>query len=477
MSMTDPGTRATPTGMLTYQQLLDTDSRPVPETLRRMGETDVGPTTVPVARYLDRRYHELEKEHLWSKVWQVACRAEELERIGDTAVYDIADRSYLLVRAQEDDPDGTSGILAFPNACLHRGRALRDGPGRVDELQCPFHGFCWSLKGRLKRVPSAWDFPHVVPDEWELPRLRVDTWGGFVFVNPDPDCEPLADYLGVLPELFERWPLERRYVRAHVTKQIRSNWKLVQEAFMESYHVITTHPQLLTGFGDANSQYDVFGNVARAISPRGVASPLLAWEPSEQEMLDSALDRRADDPVILEVDDGSTARRVLADSGRRGLRAVLGEAADELCDAEAADSYFLNVFPNIHPWGGYNQIFYRFRPDGDDHEACLMEVMLLGPYAGERPAPAPEVRLGAEDHWRDATEQLGSLARVFDQDEFNLEAVQKGLRSTWREHVTLSRYQELKVRHFHQLYQRWVVDPSGVESGHSVEPPPGPTRP
>jgi phenylpropionate dioxygenase-like ring-hydroxylating dioxygenase large terminal subunit len=475
MSVTDPGTRAMPAGMLTYQQLLDTDSRPVPETLRRVGETDLGPTSVPIARYLDRRYHELEKQHLWSKVWQVACRTEALERVGDTAVYDIADRSYLLVRAEEGD--GEDAIRAFPNACLHRGRALRDGPGRVDELQCPFHGFCWSLKGRLKRVPSAWDFPHVAPDEWELPQLRVDTWGGFVFVNPDPDARPLAEFLGVLPELFERWPLERRYVRAHVTKRIRSNWKLVQEAFMESYHVVTTHPQLLTGFGDANSQYDVFGNVARAISPRGVASPLLAWDPTEQEMLDSALDRRADDPAVLELADGTTARQALADSGRHALRAVLGDAAEDLCDAEAADSYFLNVFPNIHPWGGYNQIFYRFRPDGDDHEACLMEVMLLGPYTGERPPAAREVRLSAEDHWRDATEVLGSLARVFDQDEFNLEAVQRGLHSTWRDHVTLSRYQELKVRHFHQLYEQWVVDPSGAESRGSVEPPLEPAQP
>jgi phenylpropionate dioxygenase-like ring-hydroxylating dioxygenase large terminal subunit len=458
-----------PTGMITYQELLDTDSRPVPESLRRVGETDLGPTTVPVARYTDRRYHEAEKKHLWSRVWQVACRADELERVGDTVVYDIADRSYLLVRAEPGD--GPEAILAFPNACLHRGRALRDRAGRVDELQCAFHGFCWSLRGKLKRIPSAWDFPHVTPGEWELPRLRVGLWGGFVFVNPDPDCEPLADFLGVLPELFDRWPLDDRYTRAHVTKRIRSNWKLVQEAFMESYHVVTTHPQLLTGFGDANSQYDLFGNVARAISPRGVVSPLLAWEPTEQQQLDSALDRRIDDPPILEVPEGSTARRTLAEAARGALRPVIGaDAADALCDAEMVDSYFLNVFPNVHPWGGYNQISYRFRPDGDDHESCLMEVWLLGPYTGERPPAAEHIQLDADEHWRDAVETLGSLARVFDQDEFNLEAVQKGLRSTWRDRVTLSRYQELKVRHFHELYSRWVVEPSDLEPGPSPMP-------
>ena len=85
-----------------------------------------------------------------------------------------------------------------------------------------------------------------------------------------------------------------------------------------------------------------------------------------------------------------------------------------------------------------------------------MEVFLLAPFAGAAPPPAQEIRLGAKDPWRDAVDVLGSLARVFDQDEFNLEAVQRGLRSTRRRSVTLSAYQESKIRHFHQLYEKWV---------------------
>jgi phenylpropionate dioxygenase-like ring-hydroxylating dioxygenase large terminal subunit len=237
---------------------------------------------------------------------------------------------------------------------------------------------------------------------------------------------------------------------------VNANWKLVQEAFLESYHVVTTHPQLLPGFGDANSQYDVFGNVTRTISPRGVASPLIGWRPSEQEQLDSALDVRLDDPPALRVPPGATARQVLAEAARTALRPTLGPGAELLCDAELVDSYFVNVFPNAHPWGAYNQIFYRFRPNGDDHRSALMEVMLLAPFAGERPPSASEIRLGGDDHWRDAVEVLGSLARVFDQDEFNLEAVQRGLLSTGRTGVTLSGYQEGRIRHFHHLYEQWV---------------------
>lgn len=437
---------------LSYQELLDADSREVPETLRWNVPADLGLAEIPIARYLSRAAHEAEKEHLWSRVWQVVCREERLTEVGDTVVHDIADRSFLVVRHAA----GPDGLRAYPNACLHRGRALRDTAGRVAELQCSFHGFCWSLAGDLLRVPSAWDFPQVRAEEFSLPRVRVGTWGGFVFLNPDPEAESLESFLGVLPELFTRWPLEDRYTRAHVTKVVNANWKLVQEAFMESYHVVTTHPQLLPGFGDANSQYDVFGNVTRTISPRGVASPLIGWRPTEQQALDSALDVREDDPPVLVVPEGGTARQMLAEAARAALRPALGERVEELCDAELVDSYFVNVFPNVHPWGAFNQIVYRFRPHGDDHRSSLMEVMLLAPFAGERPPPAPEIRLGAEDHWRDAVEVLGSLARVFDQDEFNLEAVQRGLLSTVRTGVMLSSYQESRIRQFHHLYSQWV---------------------
>ena len=148
-----------------YQDLLDTDTKPVPDSMRRDQPGYFGDADVPVERYLDREFHELEKERVWSRVWQMACREEVLAEVGDTEVYDICDTSILLVRAEP----GPDGIKAYINACLHRGRALRDGPGRVAELQCSFHGFCWSLNGKLKRVPSAWDFPQVKPAEFALP--------------------------------------------------------------------------------------------------------------------------------------------------------------------------------------------------------------------------------------------------------------------------------------------------------------------
>jgi Ring hydroxylating alpha subunit (catalytic domain) len=161
------------------------------------------------------------------------------------------------------------------------------------------------------------------------------------------------------------------------------------------------------------------------------------------------------------VPDGSTARKTLAQAARRSLGSVMDPAyVDSLADAELVDSYYMTVFPNMHPWGGFNQITYRFRPNGDDHRSCIMEVFLLSPFQGRRPPPATERRLGPDEPWRGAVDELGSLARVFDQDEFNLEAVQKGLRTTRKRGVSFSVYQESKIRHFHHLLDRWLADPA-----------------
>lgn len=440
----DVGDRARSRGV-SYQELLDRDTRAVPKTLRLVQPIDFESDDIPTDRYTSREFHELEKAKLWSRSWQMVCRDEHLPDPGDTYVYDIAGSSYLIVRITP------TLVKAYPNACLHRGRLLRESSGPAEELRCPFHGFCWDLDGALKEVPCAWDFPSVEPETWALPEVSVGLWGGFIFINPDPTAPPFEEYVGDLDRHFERWPLEKRYVEAHVAKVMRCNWKACQEAFMESFHVITTHPNLLPGIGDANSQYDVFGNFSRAITPNGTPSPHLTWSPSEQEMLDAMIDRRLDDPMVMAVPEGETARSVAASGARAQLAPTLGEEyMDSLCDAELVDSFYYTLFPNFHPWGGFNRIVYRFRPNGDDHTTSIMECMFLSPYNGERPPPAPVHHLGPDDNWTDAPE-LGMLARVFEQDSLNLPKVQAGLQAMKKPGVTFAHYQETKIRHFYRM--------------------------
>ena len=251
-----------------------------------------------------------------------------------------------------------------------------------------------------------------------------------MFINPDPAAPSLADYVGELGDHFAGWPLEDRFVQVHVAKVLRCNWKVAQEAFMEAMHVVATHPQILPSIGDANSQYDVFGNFSRAITANGTPSPHLKWQPTEQEMLDSMYDRNLDEPPVLTVPEGRTAREVAAENRRNQLRPVLGADAEKLSDAEVNDSFYFTLFPNFHPWGAFNRIVYRFRPNGMSVDEAIMECMFLSPFpTGERPPPAPIHWLDADSDWTKAP-QLGSLARVFNQDSFNLPNVHLGLKAS-----------------------------------------------
>ncbi len=434
---------------ITYQALLDTDTHDVPAVLRIEHPRYLGSEDIPIDRYISRAWHDAEVANLWSRVWQYTCREEEIPEVGDFHIYEIVRSSYIVIRTARDE------IKAYPNSCLHRGRQLKDHDGHCSEIRCPFHGFTWAIDGALKRVPADWDFEHVAADDFSLPECRVGTWAGFVFINPDPDAEPLASYLGEIVEHFADWDLANRYKQAHVAKVIHANWKVAQEAFCEAYHVSGTHPQALAYLGDLNSQIDIWENFARTITAGGTPSPHLDPIPTQDEMMRAMLDVRHDQPNPIPVPDGASMRVEAAEATRARWRPVAGDWVDRLSDAELNDSIDYTVFPNFHPWGAFNRIVYRFRPNGDDHRSSIMECIYLAPFAGERPPPAPIHWLAEHETFVDAAE-LGMLAKVFDQDLFNMAKVQRGLETTRKPGMTLGNYQESKIRWIHAKLDQWV---------------------
>jgi phenylpropionate dioxygenase-like ring-hydroxylating dioxygenase large terminal subunit len=451
MSDDTPGTKRSPG--ISYQALLDTDTRAVPAVLRLESPKYLGSADISIDRYTTRAWHELEKQKLWSRVWQMVCREEEIPEVGDHHVYSIAGSSYLVVRTAPDT------IQAYPNACLHRGRQLKDYDGRCSEIRCPFHGFAWELDGHLKDVPAQWDFDHVAADQFKLPQCKVGTWGGFVFINPDPDAEALEDFMGEMIEHFADWDLANRYKQVHVAKVVPCNWKIAQEAFCEAFHVNATHPQVMPYLGDTNSQVDIWENFARVITPGGTASPQLDWTPTQDQMMRAMLDVREDQANPIPVSEQQSMRAIAAEGSRDRWRAAAGsEWVDRLSDAEMMDSIDYTLFPNLHPWGAFNRIVYRFRPNGDDHRTAIMEVIFLAPFSGERPPPAPIKWLEDYESFTEAPE-LGMLAKVFDQDLYNMPRVQSGLESTRKPGVTLANYQESKVRWLHAKLDEWLERP------------------
>jgi phenylpropionate dioxygenase-like ring-hydroxylating dioxygenase large terminal subunit len=456
-----PGERIVP-GEHHYQSLLDQEVRPVPVSLRAtsagfLDHADIAPT-----RYFSAEFHDREVERVWRRTWQMACREEQIPRVGDVVVYEVADASLLVVRAAEDE------IRAFHNSCLHRGTQLRTSSGRVNQFRCPFHGFTWNLDGTLAEVPCAWDFPQIDPATFCLPEAQVGTWGGFVFVNFDPQAPPLAEYLEDLPWHFAAWPMEDRYLTAHIVRVMPCNWKVALEAFIEAYHTMATHPQLLKTAADTQTEYDVYGpHVSRMITAVGIRSEHLEGEPDEEAIVRAMLGRDGGNPV----EEGASARQVLADRVRRSLHRRTGRDYSELTDAEALDGIEYFLFPNFMPWAGMLTPFaYRFRPDGNDPDSCVIDIMQLEPVPaiGPRPAPAPTRYLGPDESWGDVAE-LGAFGRVFNQDGSTFGRIQRGLRASVVPTIALGRYQESRIRHFHATLDAYIAG-RGIRAsgGHAI---------
>lgn len=438
----------------TYQKLLDADSRQAPAGLRAERPGDFGAAPIEAERYISQEFFDREAKAIWPHVWQMACREEDIPEVGDVHVYDVVDHSILVVRC------GPDTIRAYPNSCLHRGRKLLDESGRVEALRCTFHGWSWELGGELKSLPCRQQFAALSDEDLALPEIRVGRWGGFVFVNPDPDAPPLTDYLGVLPEHFARWKPEERWKAVHVARRIPCNWKVAQEAFMESYHVIATHPQILPVFDDVGSEYDIYdAHVNRNVAAFGEPSPHLRDRPSGRAVVEAMLGMWGRDAADLDEDSALPPREILGEAARSAIGRAAKTDLDAATDAEMLDAIVYNVFPNFAPWGGFApNIVYRWLPDGRNVDSCIMEVMILKPVppGPEKPRGVPVHWLGEDEPWVNATE-LPILGAVIDQDMGNMPSVQSGLKASGTGKVHLATYMESRIRHFHATLDRYMA--------------------
>ena len=444
--------------METVADLLRKDSRPGPAPLFEHNPSTLGAYDVDTASYLSQEIHDLEVERMWKKVWQWACRVEEIPNVGDHVVYDVAELSVIVVRAEAGD--GPGAIRAFHNSCLHRGTQLRVDDGNVPSFRCPFHGWTWNLDGSLNWVSCEWDFPAVQQDRgrFALPPVKTGIWDGFVFVNFDPECESLESYLQNIPGHFAHFPLEDRFIAMHVQRVMPANWKVTMGAFIEAYHSVVTHPQILPFTGDANTQYDIYDRHSRMITPFAVASPHIGGRQYEQLEIARVLARyRGGDREDVSLEPGVTARAQAAAQARERIGAIAGADLSGVCDALMLDAVEYFIFPNFMPWAAYGSpIQYRFRPNGSDVNSTIMDVMMLMPFAGDRPPAAKVHRIPADQPWTSAP-QLGGLGAIFEQDTSNLARVQRGLRGSAKRTVTLGEYQEARIRHFHETLDKYLA--------------------
>jgi nitrite reductase/ring-hydroxylating ferredoxin subunit len=439
------------------------------------------PVMLPVEPFVSRDYALAEGEKLWPKVWQAACRAEEIPEEGDYVTYDIMDESIIVLRTAD-------GIRAFFNVCQHRGRRLTRGCGHADVLYCPFHGWAWNIDGTNRYVHDREDFGDSLDGvDLSLPQVRVGEWGGWVWICMDPEAESLEQFLEPAYSMLGRFELDRMRYRWRQWLYFPCNWKTALGAFNESYHVNASHPQLSRA-GTQMAWWCRAGGRHAWHGPAGVRGGDL----KHREGLSAARGELGDEPRIAVANDlqmlwdtleATTTETFVKVAHRLAKEMPEGSTIEEvghrlMVEARAEDAARGVTWPEIEPehlavcgidWHLFPNLIilpslttalvYRARPNGDDPDSCIFEVCMIERFPeGDEP----------ETQWvfePDPTEEKWKL--ILAQDFNNMPEVQKGMKSRGFRGPRLNPVSELPVTHFFRKLAEYMGEypPLPVKGG------------
>jgi len=203
--------------------------------------------TLPVWCYTSDAFYRREVERIWHKAWNFIGAADRLRAPGDYFTITFAGVPIIVLRDKEGE------LRAFANSCRHRGSALLEGEGHCRLIVCPYHSWSYHLDGALAGAPEMQQTHDFAPEDNALIPLALGSWGGFLFINFDPDAAPLADYLGDLPDKVAPYQLDQMACARRKEYVMECNWKLFVENAKESYHIATVHKQTINKYASAKS--------------------------------------------------------------------------------------------------------------------------------------------------------------------------------------------------------------------------------
>ncbi|TAL04810.1 MAG: aromatic ring-hydroxylating dioxygenase subunit alpha [Rhodospirillaceae bacterium] len=423
------------------------------------------PERIPVQRYYDEEFYKLEGEHVWARVWQMACRLEEIPQVGDWVEYQILDKSVIVVRTK-------TGIKAFHNACRHRGVQVASGRGncKTQGFVCPFHGWRYNMDGENTFVFGRQLFSEECLEKGELnlPPCRVELWGGSAFINFDDDAAPVRECFGPTAEKLEVRNIDKLKVDAWFSTVLPVNWKLATEAFQEGYHVMRTHPQLHAVLPSDLHVYGVdMGNsptMTRPLTPKeyidaavGMLAEVADGMGGMVTPKEVAIAQRLRDEMALPADTGAAAmafytrlrEEITADGLARGV--PMFDVNKVAVTHPAATVEYL--FPNYFLLPMFSaMISYRIRPLSP--ETCLFEICALSlhPENEERKPPIAPVPMAPDDP---------RFPRIPSQDNVNFPLMRRGVHAKGFEYMRLSKDVEGLISNYQRLIDGYIA---GVES-------------
>jgi carnitine monooxygenase subunit len=348
------------------------------------------PERIPSKRYYDPGFAALENEKLWPHVWQMACRLEQIENIGDWVEYSNLGKSVIIVRTKD-------GVKAFHNACRHRGvpLAAEGGHGncKTQGFICPFHGWRWNAEGQNTFVYGKHMFSEgqLHQADLALRPCRLETALGCAFINFDDAAPTLRETMGPILDRMEAHGASKLRAEWWYATVLPANWKLAMEAFMEGYHVMRTHPQLQQaapmlynsmygmdtgGIGvPINPNLDVKGNIAAQIAHLGLLSEGMAGmvHAKEVAIASQITDIQVDDPQMAIMHWFGAVNHQITEQLRAAGEDVPDLNAVAVSDPVNAVEFF---FPHYFLLPMFSSMSaYRIRPNGP--ESCIFELWSL----------------------------------------------------------------------------------------------------
>jgi phenylpropionate dioxygenase-like ring-hydroxylating dioxygenase large terminal subunit len=401
---------------------------------------------IPVEAYISPEYARREQTHLWRKVWQVAGRCEDLPGPGSFLTYDILEDSIIVVR------DDDNQLRAYFNACPHRGRKLIDIPegeryvrGRRSQFVCGFHGWRFDFAGNNTFMAEAQDWQGKVDSACAgLTPVQVDTWGGWIWINMDPEAGSLRDYLEPAASLLDPFALDKMRCRWRKWGVFDCNWKVALEAFNETYHVATTHPEFnqfggFRGWSKAQGRHSNIGYEAPKDMDKNQQAKLRVGEGADPRVATAAMQRYTWDKantnttetlvavaerLVDELPEGTPATEVLQywlktareEDAARGVHWAEVDA-----DTVGKSGTAWQLFPNFQIGHSVNNMLcYNARPYQGDPDRCIFEAAVYQLYPeGQEPETEWEYCPPTEEAW----------CYVLSQDFSNMRAVQQGMKS------------------------------------------------
>lgn len=364
---------------------------------------------LPVARYTDPGLYQQEITGVLKKTWLFAGHVSELPKPGSYRVLDIPFAPVVLTRAKDGH------IRALLNACRHRGApVVRDVCGTAKKLVCQYHSWAYDLDGRLVHTPQPRDFDPSIRENHDLGTIRCEVQNGFVFINFDQDAPSLEESSAPLTTRYGDLASPDMMSVSKTSYDVGCNWKILVEAFIESYHVPTIHQKTAAPLIDVERSVMV-------IHPYGHSAMALGYSKS----------------VISGDEDG--------EMNWTSSLPTMPDASGFYDHAQVTLLAFPNLIGPLHQ-AGYPVL--TIWPTGIDR--TRLDQDWYGPTADR-------AQVEADPEWQMRQAGFDILTR---EDINNCEPIQQSVEAATHDGVPLS-YQERRIWHFHRTIDE-LIDTSRI---------------